>query len=132
VVCWCVDYVFCFFFFSSRRRHTRWPRDWSSDVCSSDLVEGGTEMSPGGEMRGRLGIEGPFGGGKYFRGALVYTTTGGNDLGTGRESGIGDRILAYAAVSMPAGSSHLSLYGWEMRRLRARNVDTSTVAVPRG
>src|SRR5215510_15431371 len=27
----------CFFFFSSRRRHTRWPRDWSSDVCSSDL-----------------------------------------------------------------------------------------------
>src|SRR5579884_4409886 len=25
------------FFFSIRRRHTRWPRDWSSDVCSSDL-----------------------------------------------------------------------------------------------
>src|SRR5207253_7376450 len=30
-----------FFFFSSRRRHTRWPRDWSSDVCSSDLVRPG-------------------------------------------------------------------------------------------
>src|SRR5579884_4331418 len=32
------------FFFSSRRRHTRWPRDWSSDVCSSDLpsLEGAT------------------------------------------------------------------------------------------
>src|SRR5439155_8109829 len=30
--------MFCVFFFSSRRRHTRWPRDWSSDVCSSDLV----------------------------------------------------------------------------------------------
>src|SRR6266508_4502478 len=28
------------FFFSSRRRHTRWPRDWSSDVCSSDLMGG--------------------------------------------------------------------------------------------
>src|SRR6266702_7292843 len=26
------------FFVSSRRRHTRWPRDWSSDVCSSDLA----------------------------------------------------------------------------------------------
>src|SRR5437870_7325009 len=25
-------------FFSCRRRHTRWPRDWSSDVCSSDLI----------------------------------------------------------------------------------------------
>src|SRR5215510_6316120 len=29
------------FFFSSRRRHTSWPRDWSSDVCSSDLRSGG-------------------------------------------------------------------------------------------
>src|SRR5215208_8351868 len=29
--------VACLFFFSSRRRHTSWPRDWSSDVCSSDL-----------------------------------------------------------------------------------------------
>src|SRR3712207_8045059 len=28
-----------FFFFSSRRRHTRYWRDWSSDVCSSDLDE---------------------------------------------------------------------------------------------
>src|SRR5690348_18449380 len=27
-----------FFFFSSRRRHTRWTGDWSSDVCSSDLA----------------------------------------------------------------------------------------------
>src|SRR2546430_4683646 len=27
-----------FFFFSSRRRHTRFDCDWSSDVCSSDLV----------------------------------------------------------------------------------------------
>src|SRR5207249_9165544 len=29
------------FFFSSRRRHTRSKRDWSSDVCSSDLAAGG-------------------------------------------------------------------------------------------
>src|SRR5690606_40067058 len=27
------------FFFSSRRRHTRFSRDWSSDVCSSDLIQ---------------------------------------------------------------------------------------------
>src|SRR3712207_8677547 len=31
--------MFLFFFFSSRRRHTRYWRDWSSDVCSSDLIE---------------------------------------------------------------------------------------------
>src|SRR5690625_7319083 len=40
-ICLYVHVAFClflyFFFFSSRRRHTRWPRDWSSDVCSSDL-----------------------------------------------------------------------------------------------
>src|SRR5690606_41163533 len=29
---------FLLFFFSSRRRHTRFSRDWSSDVCSSDLA----------------------------------------------------------------------------------------------
>src|SRR5690625_7762329 len=41
------------FFFSSRRRHTRWPRDWSSDVCSSDLwvVDPLREISP------RLGLK---------------------------------------------------------------------------
>src|SRR2546428_1918966 len=32
----CYSELFCFFF-SSRRRHTRSDRDWSSDVCSSDL-----------------------------------------------------------------------------------------------
>src|SRR3712207_8774773 len=31
------------FFFSSRRRHTRYWRDWSSDMCSSDLVPEGVE-----------------------------------------------------------------------------------------
>src|ERR1022692_568389 len=30
--------IFYFFFFSSRRRHTRLQGDWSSDVCSSDLI----------------------------------------------------------------------------------------------
>src|SRR3989440_741955 len=45
-----------FFFFSSRRRHTRSDRDWSSDVCSSDLAHrrllaharqgGGLELAP--------------------------------------------------------------------------------------
>src|SRR2546427_2167596 len=30
--------IIFFFFFSSRRRHTRFDCDWSSDVCSSDLV----------------------------------------------------------------------------------------------
>src|SRR5690606_40794724 len=36
------------FFFSSRRRHTRFSRDWSSDVCSSDLQDIGVgNLGPG-------------------------------------------------------------------------------------
>src|SRR5207247_7955892 len=35
----CSEHIEIFFFFSSRRRHTRSTRDWSSDVCSSDLDE---------------------------------------------------------------------------------------------
>src|SRR2546430_8910160 len=42
-VCLCrgalVYHVGAFFFFSSRRRHTRFDCDWSSDVCSSDLSD---------------------------------------------------------------------------------------------
>src|SRR5690606_41058068 len=33
------------FFFSSRRRHTRFSRDWSSDVCSSDLLLPGLQLA---------------------------------------------------------------------------------------
>src|SRR5947209_11167559 len=42
-----------FFFFSSRRRHTRYWRDWSSDVCSSDLTpQVGCRTSKGNPARG--------------------------------------------------------------------------------
>src|SRR5439155_6619392 len=45
-----LDNRFCpSFFFSSRRRHTRWPRDWSSDVCSSDLAPEEFDQFPGQE-----------------------------------------------------------------------------------
>src|SRR5207249_8648285 len=53
---WEMDGLDCFFF-SSRRRHTRSKRDWSSDVCSSDLYKAsasplsGTERGSGGEVR---------------------------------------------------------------------------------
>src|SRR5690606_31370563 len=40
---WLIDSIYLFvptsFFFSSRRRHTSFSRDWSSDVCSSDLPD---------------------------------------------------------------------------------------------
>src|SRR5256885_6749691 len=39
-----------FFFFSSRRRHTRLQGDWSSDVCSSDLVSSEVPMTVPGPV----------------------------------------------------------------------------------
>src|SRR5439155_1066284 len=46
-------YAEIWYFFSSRRRHTRWPRDWSSDVCSSDLPG----MGPAAHWVARRGNE---------------------------------------------------------------------------
>src|SRR6266511_136778 len=50
---------FFFFFFSSRRRHTSFSRDWSSDVCSSDLVVGdrhrGRDLGTLGHVGNELG-----------------------------------------------------------------------------
>src|SRR6266568_7957713 len=48
----CVKIRNCFF--SSRRRHTRWNCDWSSDVCSSDLVRRGQPWRGELEYRRRL------------------------------------------------------------------------------
>src|SRR5206468_9760726 len=45
---YCISsFFFCFFFFSSRRRHTRSDRDWSSDVCSSDLKSSRSDAGNG-------------------------------------------------------------------------------------
>src|SRR5690554_7541800 len=45
-----ICFFFFFFFFSSRRRHTRCGRDWSSDVCSSDLMRLGETQSAKEEL----------------------------------------------------------------------------------
>src|SRR6185503_10673807 len=96
-------------------------------------VAGGSEMTPGGEIRARMGVEGPISGGKYFRGAFVYTKSANNDLGGGSESAIGDRFLLYAALTMPVGNSRLSLYGWDMKRQRPQDFATpGTISVPSG
>src|SRR5439155_5013978 len=63
VTCYALSYFWCFFFFSSRRRHTRWPRDWSSDVCSSDLSTSRrprrSSRGPPPAPRGRREVLGP-------------------------------------------------------------------------
>src|SRR5919112_6870746 len=52
--------IILFFFFSSRRRHTRYWRDWSSDVCSSDLGDPVAALSQvHGSDVAYVGPEGP-------------------------------------------------------------------------
>src|SRR5437763_3407757 len=49
---WCLALLLFLFFFSSRRRHTRYIGDWSSDVCSSDLGKGGLKILRQGQQAG--------------------------------------------------------------------------------
>src|SRR5699024_11782957 len=46
--------VVVYFFFSSRRRHTRSKRDWSSDVCSSDLQTCRRDLRRAGKLSGDI------------------------------------------------------------------------------
>src|SRR5690606_4947344 len=86
------------FFFSSRRRHTRFSRDWSSDVCSSDLFSGNSATNGGGiatfsEEMATIsnstfsGNSATNGGGIYngetlqLRNSIVYNNTGGDCYG---------------------------------------------------
>src|SRR5690554_8185696 len=68
-----------FFFFSSRRRHTRCGRDWSSDVCSSDLENYTTDVTASPDKR--ITIEGinRIHGIAEDRGVVVLTDIGGEN-----------------------------------------------------
>src|SRR5205085_3503759 len=55
--CLIVFFFLLFFFFSSRRRHTRFDCDWSSDVCSSDLVVRGPHVQRMRAIRQLPGVE---------------------------------------------------------------------------
>src|SRR5690554_424904 len=88
-----------FFFFSSRRRHTRCGRDWSSDVCSSDLV---------GDSLRRIGsVKGGSGKGYFICGCCEMETTGklaptsGSDEAFEGEPHQGSRICQQGRCGWP-------------------------------
>jgi hypothetical protein len=95
-------------------------------------ITGGEELEPGGEGRVRLGVEGPLSSGMYFRGAVVYTASALDQFSSGTQSATGDRVLVYGALNVPVGRGALSLYAWDMRRLRPREYGSGIVAAPRG
>src|SRR5690554_2505000 len=117
---------FFFFFFSSRRRHTRCGRDWSSDVCSSDLKEQAAYARMWGWSRAwvcknwkRIEEE-------AARWRSFYSTDGSersvNDESTAREqnSGANERKLP-----IPAQKRHVSESGVNAELTRSeRSVNT--------
>src|SRR5215467_8005688 len=72
--------MFLFFFFSSRRRHTRLQGDWSSDVCSSDLVAGNRAHVSRPIARPGVGY-GRYAGGRYGYGRGVGWGVGAAGVG---------------------------------------------------
>lgn len=104
--------------------------------CGSyEPVAGGGELKPGNEGRARIGAEGPLGGGRYMRLALMYTVSQHDDLSGGSPSVSGDRVLLYSHLSLPWGRRSVSLYGIDMYRMRPRQLNTtasSVVEVPAG
>src|SRR5947209_16809362 len=68
-----------FFFFSSRRRHTRYWRDWSSDVCSSDLTTSGMAF----KIHGRVGDSPIIGAGLFVD----------NEVGAATSTGVGEEVI---------------------------------------
>src|SRR2546422_3483285 len=86
--------IFVFFFFSSRRRHTRCSRDWSSDVCSSDL-----KLFVFGALQGR------------WRGQALPSLASADPLTLARLGVSPDsasRFLALAAASARRSEEHTS------------------------
>src|SRR3712207_8310224 len=89
---------FAFFFFSSRRRHTIYWRDWSSDVCSSDLGHDHVAAAGGGEA-------GPVGAAVAARGLLDHARAG---PAGGVGGAVGGAVVDY---------HHLALVRSEERRV---------------
>src|SRR3712207_9190428 len=95
-----------FFFFSSRRRHTRYWRDWSSDVCSSDLTTTASGTSGGVAVAdGAVGALVAVGwavatGGCAGAAAVAGGTAAGVAGGIGRASGRERVEISAVAVSL--------------------------------
>src|SRR5690606_40900775 len=96
----------------SRRRHTRFSRDWSSDVCSSDLGVGSATFHPEASRVARLASGGRFGT------AQSTFQVGGN---TGSALG----PLLAAAIVIPHGQPAIA---WFMVRSEERRVGKESCA----
>lgn len=75
-----------------------------------------TELAPGAEIRGRLGIEGPLARRTYLRFAGVFATRGKDEFANVVQSGVGQRYIGYAELVQGLGRMQLTLYGFDVYR----------------
>src|SRR6266487_227848 len=83
------------FFFSSRRRHTRWTGDWSSDVCSSDLapLAGGVRAPAPRDLPGTRRAGGGTRDGRGDQATAALGRAGGGGWGDCRVDSLGPATL---------------------------------------
>src|SRR5579863_3443995 len=99
------------FFFSSRRRHTRWTGDWSSDVCSSDL-----QIS----VRSPITCDTRYG---------VCSNCYGRDLARGRLINIGEAVGVIAAQSIGEPGTQLTMRTFHIGGAASRAAAASNVEI---
>src|SRR5260370_24947537 len=99
--CSFLSLLISYFFFSSRRRHTRFKCDWSSDVCSSDLV--GVVGADGDGPTAALGVVSLAGG--------PWRSMRGGEIEIGRASCRGRGEISGVAVSLKKKRTTL----WEQK-----------------
>src|SRR3989449_10977572 len=104
------------FFFSSRRRHTRCSRDWSSDVCSSDLLIlaencGGSDGNSGITANPALGVASD----------ELVRYGGTSVLAETPEIYGAEHLLTRRAVTREAGEKLIELIHWWENHVRQHN-----------
>lgn len=92
------------------------------------------DLKPGAEIRVRAGLEGPLSRRTYTRVAVIYASRGQDEVASTLQSGVGNRLIAYASVNQQIGRAALNLYGFDVFRGEPQ-LDNSPVGVallPRG
>lgn len=74
------------------------------------------EVRPGGEIRGRAGLEGPLGRTTYLRIAGVYARRAKDEFGGSTQNGVGARLIGYAELVQGFGNTQLTVYGYDVYR----------------
>src|SRR5256885_7262882 len=104
----------CYFFFSSRRRHTRLQGDWSSDVCSSDLQRGAGVLGPRGDAGMSAALQA---GSTLARCAAARAEAGGVMVYTLRVQGASAQFLGGLRPGRHVAIEHADASGAVQQRL---------------